>query len=155
MEKKRLRLFQILVAKSIAETLFVGTLAFVFFAAAFPPYFHGWGEATPQTIAGWAVNNAAPWDRVEVQLFIDGHFVASGAANLSRPDIFRAGWSNDEWHGYAFAVPASTVGIHEARVYAIHESGRGKRKTLQLVGDPIRFAVDEKGRLTDLVQRGG
>jgi len=27
------------------------------------------------TIAGWAVNDAKPWDRVEVQLFVDGKFI--------------------------------------------------------------------------------
>ncbi len=155
MDKSRLRLFHILIAKSIAETLFVGTLAVVFFFVAFPPYFRGSGEATPQAIAGWAVNNAAPSDRVEVQLFIDGHFVASGLANLSRPDVMRAGWSKDEWHGYVFAVPTLPVGVHEASVYAIHESGGGIRKTLPLLGYPIRFEVDENGKLTDLVKRGG
>lgn len=155
MDKTSLRLFHILIAKSIAETLFVSILAVAFFFGAFPPHFHGWGEATPEVIAGWAVNSAAPWERVEVQLFIDGRFIASGVANLSRPDVERAGWSRDEWHGYVFAVPTLTVGVHEASVYAIHESEGGLRKSLQLLGYPIRFAVDENGKLTDLVKRAG
>lgn len=153
MDKTRLKLFHILIAKSIAETLFVSALAVAVFFNAFPPYFHGWGEATPQAIAGWAVNNAAPWDRVEVQLFIDDRFVGTEVANLSRPDVVQAGWSKDEWHGYAFSLPPLPVGVHEARVYAIHESGGGIRRTLQLLGYPIRFSVDEKGELKDLVKR--
>ncbi|MEP6635264.1 MAG: hypothetical protein ABJB97_00970 [Acidobacteriota bacterium] len=145
MDKTRLRLLQLLIAKSIAETLFVSALAVGFFYSAFPPYFHGWGEATPEAIAGWAVNNSVPWDRVEVQLFIDGHFVASEVANLSRPDVKQAGWSKDEWHGYVFALPPLAVGTHEADVYAVHESSGGLRRTLQLLGSRIYFAVDEKG----------
>ncbi len=144
------RLFRLLIAKSIIETFFVGTLAVVFFYTAFPPQFHGWGEATPDSIAGWAVNHSAPWDRVELQLFVDGKFVASGTANLSRPDVVAAGWSKDEWHGYAFSAPPLSVGDHEARVYAIHESGGGIRQTLQLVGNPIRFSFHANGKLSEL-----
>ncbi|MGH9967049.1 MAG: hypothetical protein ACREBG_04340 [Pyrinomonadaceae bacterium] len=150
MDGSRLRLFQILIAKSIAETLLVGTLAVIFFYTTFPPYFHGWGEASPEALVGWVVNDSRPWDRVEVQLFIDGKFIANGVANLPRPDVMAAGWSKDEWHGYAFFPPRLAAGMHEARVYAIHESGGGVRQTLQLVGNPIRFASDESGKLADL-----
>lgn len=144
------KLFRLLIAKSVAETLFVSTLAVVFFYTNFPPQFHGWGEATPEAIAGWAVNRSAPWDRVKLQLFIDGNFVADGTANLSRPDVVTAGWSKDEWHGYAFPAPQLSVGVHEAHVYAIHGTGDGSRRTLQLVGNPIRFVFHENGRLSEL-----
>lgn len=154
MDTTRLKLFRLLIGKSIAETVFVALLAVGFFFTAFPPYFHGFGEATPDTISGWAVNNRAPWDRVEVQLFIDDRFVASGVANLSRPDVQQAGWAQDEWHGFSFQVSNTGVGVHEASVYAVHKSGGGIRRTLQLLGYPIRFAVDGNGKLTDLVDRG-
>ena len=153
MEDNRLKLFRILIGKSIAETLFVALLAVGFFFTAFPPYVHGFGEATPDTISGWAVNKRLPWDRVEVQLFIDDRFVASDFANLSRPDVQKAGWSQDEWHGFSFPVSKLSPGIHEASVYAVHESGGGRRRTLQLLGYPIRFSVDDNGKLTDLVDR--
>ena len=153
-DQTRLELFRILIGKSIAETTFVALLAVGFFFTAFPPYFHGFGEATADTISGWAVNSRAPWDRVEVQLFIDDQFVASAAANLSRPDVQEAGWARDEWHGFSFPVSKLSLGEHEASVYAVHESGGGMRRTLQLLGYPIRFSVDERGKLTDLVERG-
>ncbi|MGI8733290.1 MAG: hypothetical protein ACR2LM_08310 [Pyrinomonadaceae bacterium] len=153
MDTTPLKLYRILIGKSIAETLFVAVLAVGFFFTAFPPYFHGFGEATPGSISGWAVNSRAPFDRVEVQLFIDGSFAASGVANKSRPDVSQAGWSPDEWHGYSFPITQLSVGVHEASVYAVHESGGGIRRTLQLLGYPIRFSVDENGRLTDLVDR--
>lgn len=141
---------QLLIAKSIAETLLVATIAVVFYLTLFPPYFRGWGEATEHEIAGWAVNEAAPGEPVEVQLFIDGRLVASGLANHSRPDVQAAGWSTDEWHGYSFALPPLATGEHVAQIYAMHSNGAGKRRTLQLLGDSIRFVADADGGLHPL-----
>lgn len=139
-----MRLAHALIAKSIAETILVATLAIVFYLSAFPPTFHGWAEVPQHAISGWVVNQAAPWERIEVQLFIDGKFVATTTANQSRPDVVGAGWAKDEWHGYSFA-PVLETGGHHAYVYALHSSAGGVRQTLQLVGDPISFWVDENG----------
>jgi hypothetical protein len=143
-------LVHVLIGKSIAETLLVAALAVFTFITVLPPYFHGWGEVTDTGISGWVVNHAAPWDRVEVQLFIDGKFIAARVANESRPDVVASGWSKDEWHGYTFPIASLTSGQHEARVYALHDSGRGLRKSLQLLGDPIKFSVDSSGQLIKL-----
>ena len=141
------KLVNLLIAKSILETVFVGALAVAVYMNAFPPTFHGWGEAVSesQTIAGWAVNDADPWNRVEVQLFIDGKFWARAEASHQRPDVFAAGWAKDEYLGYAFTTPKLPPGIHEARVYAVHASRGGARQTLQMLGDPIRFEVNADG----------
>lgn len=141
------KLVNLLIAKSILETVFVCALAVGVWASAFPPTFHGWGEAVVQkrSISGWVVNDASPWERVEVQLFIDGKFVATQVAQQWRPDVLAAGWSKDEWNGYDFVVPQLAAGKHEARVYAVHSSRSGGRYTLQLLGDPIRFQVDVDG----------
>jgi len=144
------KLVNFLIGKSILETVLVSAIAVGFYINAFPPYFHGWGEATSSAIAGWAVNDNAPSDRVTVQLFVDGAFVATQAANVSRPDVAAAGWAKDEWHGYQFTLSKVSVGTHEARVFALHESAGGTRQTLQQVGDPIRFAIDATGGITDL-----
>lgn len=140
MNKPRSQLVNLLIGKSILETILVATIAVVVFLNVFPPAFKGWGEAVVETrsIAGWAVNNGEPWERVEVQLFIDGKLYGAQVAQLSRPDVSAAGWAKDEWHGYNFAVPEVRPGEHEARVYALHRSGN--RFTLQLLGDPIRFS---------------
>lgn len=135
-------LFHVLLGKSIVETLLVGSLALFAFINVVPPYFHGWGEVTANGISGWAVNNAEPWQRVEIQLYIDGKFVAHAVAAESRPDVLAAGWSKDEWHGYSFSVDQLPVGYHEARVYALHQSKDGIRKSLQLLGNSIPFFVD-------------
>ena len=147
MKKPASQLVNLLIAKSVVETILVITIAVVVHVKAFPPTFHGWGEAVVETqsIAGWAVNSASPWERVEVQLFIDGRFMGTQEAHLSRPDVQAAGWSKDEWHGYNFRVSGLGVGLHEARVYAVHASGNGTQFTSQLLGDPIQFEVREDG----------
>jgi len=143
----RNRLTYLLIAKSIAEAAFVAVLALVFYFTTFPPYYRGWYEVTDDArLAGWAVNEAAPWDRVEVYLFIDGNFVARTVANLSRPDVSASGYAKDEWHGYVFDLPPLEKGEHEARVYAIHESAEGARRTLQLLGKPIPFRMEANAK---------
>ena len=139
------QLVNLLIAKSVLDTILVATITVAVYLNAFPPTFHGWGEAVvpEQRIAGWVVNDADPWARVEVQLFIDGKFVGTQLAQLSRPDVVAAGWTKDEWHGYSFVVTDLKPGMHEARVYAVHASGA--RYTLQMLGDPIRFEVSEDG----------
>lgn len=141
------QLVNLLIAKSILETVLVGTIAVVFYVKAFPPSYRGWGEAVAesQTIAGWAVNNADPFQRVEVQLFIDGTFRNKQIATYSRPDVVAAGWAKDEYHGYAFTTPKMDAGIHEARVYALHSNGEGESYTLIMLGDPIRFEIKNDG----------
>ncbi|HEY2963845.1 MAG TPA: hypothetical protein VGJ37_15605 [Pyrinomonadaceae bacterium] len=144
MKQPRSQFINLLIGKSILETILVGALAVAVYMNVFPPTFHGWGEAVMETrsIAGWAVNNAQPWERVEVQLFIDGKFHSVQVAQLSRPDVFAAGWARDEWHGYSFSVADLPPGNHEARVFALHRNG--DRYTLQLLGDPIRFVWTDR-----------
>ena len=141
------QLVKLLIAKSILDTLLVGAIAVGVYLKAFPPTFHGWGEAVAasHSISGWAVSSSEPWRRVQVQLFVDGKFVGTQVAQLSRPDVLAAGWARDEWNGYNFVVPGLSAGTHEARVYALHPSGEGRRYTLQLLGDPIRFEVGPDG----------
>ena len=149
MKKPSISIVHVLIAKSIIETLFVSTLVVVYFLDVFP-HFHGWGEVTPQAISGWAVNSRNPAERVEVQLFVDDKFVARTIASQSRPQVVAGGWAVDEWHGFTIPVSAMEVGNHEARVYAIHNSGRGARKTLQLLGHAFHFQVASDGTLKSL-----
>ena len=139
------QLTNVLIAKSIIETILVGTIALVVYVKAFPPTIHGWGEAVAESrsISGWVVDYADPWRRVEVQLFVDGKLTGTTVAQLSRADVVAAGWAKDEWHGYNFSVTGLGTGNHEARVYALHQTG--DRYTLQMLGDPIRFEVDVSG----------
>ena len=141
------QLVNLLIAKSILDTVLVGTIAVAAYFNAFPPAFKGWGEAVVESrsISGWAINDLDPWQRVEVQLFVDGRLVGTQVADHSRRDLVAARWASDEWHGYNFVVPGLTAGSHEARVYALHSSRNGSRYTLQMLGDPIRFQVKGDG----------
>ncbi|MDQ2921262.1 MAG: hypothetical protein M3R52_06605 [Acidobacteriota bacterium] len=149
MKKPSISLVHVLIAKSIIETLFVSTLVVVYFLDVFP-HFHGWGEVTPQAISGWAVNSRNPAERVEVQLFVDDKFVARTVASQSRPQVVAGGWATDELHGFTIPVSAMELGNHEGRVYAIHNNGRGARKTLQLLGHVFHFQVASDGTLKSL-----
>jgi hypothetical protein len=141
------KLINILIGKAIAEIILVGVISVGFYITAFPPTFNGWGEAvvSSRSISGWAVNSASPWERVEVQLFVDETFVGTQVANRSRPDVRDAGWAKDEWHGYSFQPGDLSEGLHRAQVYAVHQSGAGVRYTLQLLGDSVTFDVDANG----------
>ena len=144
----RARLTTFLIAKSIIEALFVGALAVGFYLTAFTPFFRGTlDNADAHHVVGWVVNQAEPRTRVEVHLYIDGHFAGNRSADVSRPDVKAAGRAEDENHGFTFDTPPLSAGQHEARVYAVHMSGEGQRRTLQLIGKPFPFSVtkDEAG----------
>jgi len=136
-----------LIGKSILEALFVAALAVVFYVTAFNTNFRGWSEMGEDRVAGWVVDESAPYSRVEVQLYVDDRFVTNGTANVSRPDVAAAGRARDEWHGFQFELPPLlAAGEHVARVYAVHESGGGVRRTLQVIGKPVRFVSGAKGK---------
>lgn len=144
------KLLHTLLGKAILETILIGALSLLFFVQAFPPHFRGWGEVNQQTILGWASNTADPMSRVDVQLFIDGVFVAQRSANEFRPDVHAAGWAVDDWHGYRFELPNLSPGKHQAKVYALYSSRGGKRQTLQLLGDPVELIVESSGEIRGL-----
>ena len=147
----RAQLTQLLVAKSVIEALFVAAVAVGFFYTAFNPHFKGWSDvADARTVEGWAVNEGAPGAPVEVQLYIDGRFSGNSVANRPRPDVLSAGRSVTELCGFQLQTPPLAAGEHEARVYAVHESGGGTRRTLQQIGLPLRFRVtpEEANRAT-------
>lgn len=140
-DKPLSRLARFLLAKAILEALLVGALAIGFYLTAFPPFFRGAVDvADSNGVAGWAVDSANPQERVEVQLYIDGRFIAHTIAHQPRPDVFAAGRATDENCGFRFAGPfALDAGAHEARVYVVHASNNDNRRTLQLLGKPLSF----------------
>jgi hypothetical protein len=140
--KARKRLTSYLIIKSLIEILFVGALAIGFYLTAFAPSFRGTLDtADARSIAGWVVNRAEPQAHVEVQLYLDGRFAGDRLADAARPDVRAAGRAVDDSHGFVFDTPPLSMGQHEARVYAVHESGQGERRTLQLIGKPLVFSV--------------
>lgn len=149
-EQRRIRVARLvhaLITKSLLDILFVVALVVSFNFQLFDPRFHGnVDEANATRVAGWVVNEAAPARRVEVQLYIDGRFVAHGVADLPRPDVVVAGRAKDVASGFEFKTPLLEAGVHEARVYVMRQSEDGVRRTLQLLGKPMTFRV-ERGDL--------
>ena len=136
------RLIQLLFAKSILEALVICGVSVAFYFTTTNPYIHGWlDQADSKAVIGWVVDESNPPGRVEVQLFIDGKFVADRAATEFRPDVHASGRANDDWHGFIFNTPLLQVGEHEARVYAVHSARSGMRRTLQIIGKPLRFEI--------------
>ncbi len=145
----RTRSYLLIATLSIAATLLATLCAYVYSATFFPPVFRGWTEVGGRgEIAGWVVNKRAPTERVEVQLYVDDQFIGYRVANLPRPDVVAAGRAVDERCGYAFDVPPLAKGEHVGRAFALHKVGAGKYLTLQLIGVPVRFTVDEAGKVS-------
>ena len=141
------RLSHALIAKSLAEALFVVALAVYFAYTSFNPYFRGSVDAADQrAVAGWVVNEAAPAERVEVHLYLDGRFASRRLADAPRADVFEAGRSLDPLHGFVFHLPPLPPNrTYEARVYAMHASGDATRRTLQEFGEAKQFSVMADG----------
>ena len=139
----RRRLVNLLLAKAACDLLFVSALAAGFYYAAFRPTFQGsLDHADAQSVRGWVVDKRDPGRRVEVHLYLDGRAVAAGRADAPRPDVAAKGYAADADHGFVFQLDALPAGEHEARVYAAHESAEGRRRTLQQIGDAIKFRAE-------------
>lgn len=141
--QSRSKLVHLLISKSMAEALLVTAIAVGFYFATTNPNLRGvLDRADSQTVTGWAVDEAQPQTRVEVQLFIDDTFIADAAADQYRPDVHQARRAEGDYHGFVFLTPRLRAGEHEARVYALNSGAAGSRRTLQLIGKPFRFRVE-------------
>ena len=143
--RSRPKLLHLLLSKSMAEALLVTAVAVGFYFSTTNRHLRGvLDRADSRTVTGWVVDEAQPATRVEVQLFIDEKFTAGALAAQFRPDVHEARRADDDWHGFVFQTPALAAGEHEARVYAMYSGGAGTRRTLQLVGKPFRFRIENK-----------
>jgi len=142
--KSRARLIHLLISKSMAEALLITAVAVGFYFATTNPNLRGvLDQADNTSITGWAVDEANPSVRVEIQLFIDDRFAGDSMADQYRPDVHQAKRAPDDCHGFAFTTPQLLNGDHQARVYAVHTNGAGARRTLQLIGKPYRFRIGQ------------
>jgi hypothetical protein len=141
----RRRLVNVLLAKAAVDLVFVCALAAGFHYAAFRPSFRGsLDHADAQSVRGWVMDRSEPGRRVEVQLYLDGRLAASAEASEPRPDVAASGLAPGEGYGFVFRLGPQTPGEHEARVYAVHASAGGRRRTLQQIGPAMKFVAGEK-----------
>ncbi len=119
---------------------------------AFHENLRGWSEISEGRIAGRVVGTYAPSAPVEVQLYMDNRFIADGLANVSHPGASIQNHTSDSSHDFQFDIPPLDVGNHVAEVYVVRESGGGARRVLQLIGNPVRFAVVANDKNTIVVR---
>ncbi len=136
-----------IIAKAILETLFVILLAVNFHYRAFYSRFDGRiDEANGRRVAGWVLAEAEPSKPVEVQLYINDGFAASAVADRMRRSSANVELTQEEAaREFVFDVPPLAAGNYEARVYVVHESAGGDRRTLQALPQPVRFRVGAEG----------
>ena len=135
------RLTALLFAKLTLDLLFVAALAVYTHAVAFHPFFSGsLDSADGASVRGWVVDRERPDAAVEVQLYVDGKFVADVLADQPRPDVSEKGYAPDERHGFVFLLEPELYGEHQVRVYAAHPSRGETRRTLQQIGSSLSFA---------------
>jgi hypothetical protein len=145
------RLVPALLVKSLAELAFVCVLVAVAAFVNLHPLVRGAIDiADSSSVAGWAHDPRAPREAIEVQLFIDGRFVAGRRADQPRPDLVAADATDDPAHGFTFPLASFTLppGPHHAQVYAVRPSfGRGLM-LLPLAKSPLAFEVDKDAQNT-------
>jgi hypothetical protein len=133
-------LTRVLIFKSVIDILLIGVISVVSYYSAFNPSLRGsLDEAGPEWITGWVLDLSKADARIEVQLYIDGRFQESRLADFPQPNLVTLDLAPDDKHGFFFYTPPLEIGAHEARVYAVHESGSGERRTLQQLGRSLRF----------------
>jgi hypothetical protein len=127
-------LFAVL-AKLTLDLIFVGALAVYAHTVSFHATYDGSLEhADARGVSGWVLDGARPGSPVEVQLYVDGRFAGAGIADRSVQ-----GSAPNQRLGFDFKLEPLPTGEHEARVYAVHTSRGGARRTLQQIGDTLRF----------------
>lgn len=130
------RLVRLLVAKAALDLLFVTALALNSGYAPSGTRFEGAIDyAYTDAVRGWVTDTADAGRPVEVQLFLNGEFVASAVADKSADEGADGGRL-----AFVFKHERPQYGDRQARVYAVCPSEDGTRRTLQLLGSPVNYA---------------
>ncbi|HZS06848.1 MAG TPA: hypothetical protein VFD58_18575 [Blastocatellia bacterium] len=138
------RLLRAVLAKSFLEILVVSALVALAAYWHFNPQLRGAIDvADEHRVAGWVADPRKPGEAIEVQLFIDGQFVAVRHADESRGDLVRAGAANDRLHGFTFTLESvrPAAGRHTVQVYALRPSSDSSRILLPLSEQPLMIEV--------------
>lgn len=136
------KLLRAVIAKSFVEVILVCVVASLAAFTTFSPQLRGAIDVADQThIAGWVNDPWLPEQSLEVQLFIDGKFVASQLANLTREDLVTAGVTSHPNHGYSFQLQQFNVpgGKHSAQVYAVREAAGASKILIPITASPVTF----------------
>ena len=136
----RARIARLVAAKLMLDLLFVAALAAYTHADTLRPPFSGSLEhADARSVRGWVVDRTGGDEPVEVQLYVDGRFVASTYAGVPRPGAPAGPPAPGGRKGFVFELDPPLYGEHEARVYALRSTRGGSRRSLSRIGGPLAF----------------
>lgn len=138
------RLLRAVLAKSFIEVALVCVAATLAAFSNFSPLLRGAIDVADQTrIAGWAHDPLAPEAPVEVQLFIDGRFIATRRADDWRADLVAAGATRQPRHGFSFPLTEFNLppGTHTAQVYAVRDASAEHKVLLPLARGQATFKI--------------
>ncbi len=139
---KAAKLLRAVIAKSFVEVILVCVVASLAAFSTFSPQLRGAIDVADQTrIAGWVHDPWLPDRSLEVQLFIDGKFVANQMADQHREDLVTAGVTTRPNHGFSFELQGFNVtsGKHSAQVYAVREAAGASKILIPIVASPVTF----------------
>ena len=126
--RSRRRLAKLVAVKLVLDLLFVCGLAVYTYAVTYRSGFDGaLNYADGRGVRGWVVDLESPDAEVEVQLFLNGEFVASTFARERMTDGRRS---------FTFEFGRSD---YAARVYAVRAGRGGERYTLRQLGGAVHF----------------
>ncbi|MEP7340421.1 MAG: hypothetical protein ABI977_22005 [Acidobacteriota bacterium] len=132
------------ITKSFVEVGLVCVVATLAAFSTFSPQLRGAIDIADATrIAGWVHDPQTPDQPIEVQLFIDGKFIATERADELRDDLVRTGATTQPNHGFNISVESLNLpnGEHQAQVYAVRESSGANKILLPVTTAPHAFHV--------------
>ncbi len=138
------QLLKAILAKSVIEILLVCAVVTMAAFSNFSPLLRGAIDLADQNrVAGWVHDPLSPEEAIEVQLFIDGRFVASTIADQRRDDLVRAKATTKPDHGFAFEIGGLKLdhGLHSAQVYAVRSAAGSSKALLPISKNPLAFHI--------------
>jgi len=142
---KTSRLLRAVIAKSFVEIALVCVVASLAAFSTFNPQLRGAIDIADRTrIAGWVHDPQSPDQSIEVQLFIDGKFVATERADESRDDLIQTGATARPNHGFSISIESVNLpdGEHQAQVYAVRDAAGANKILLPITTAPRIFHVN-------------
>lgn len=139
-EVGRRKLTRLLLAKAALDFVIVVWLAASFASATLTPIEAGRIEKIDGEVRGRFTAKAQHRD-ADVQLFIDEVFVTSTRVRCEAEDV-KADARAASPCEFSFALPPLAAGDHEAAVYVAGADAGEARRSLRIVGEPVRFRVE-------------
>lgn len=138
------RLLKAVSIKTLIEIIFVCVVVSFAASRTFHPFLRGALDMVNSArVAGWACDRTVLDEPLEVQLFVDGAFVAATRAVEVRNDLVAAGATAGPEHGFSFALKAANLapGVHYAQVYAVRPSIGSALTLIPISKRSVRFEV--------------